>query len=142
MGGVAVSHSQAVGYVQAEKGKIKKLGIFAQVKYKRILKEIAGPATDQYLVYNKTKGWFAKKYPEKAAEIAGRLVADGEKNSLGIIKAAELAEYLGKKGKMDAAAKIVAMIEGAQVEGMYVPDDAKETLGRVRDKLRKLRQQQ
>jgi hypothetical protein len=115
----------------------KKLGIFARIKYKSIIKEINSPATDEYLVYKKTKGWFAKKYPEKAAEIAGRLVEKGEKNSLGIIKAAELAEYLANKGKTEQAGRIAALIESSAVMGMYVPKEAKETLGRVRDRLHK-----
>jgi len=46
----------------------KKLGFFARIKYNRIQNEF-GPGYDPQVVYNKTKGWFAKKYPEKAAEM-------------------------------------------------------------------------
>ena len=115
----------------------KKLGIFARIKYNRIDKELKSPTADQHRVFDKTKGWFARKYPKKTAEIAGRLIADT--NSLGITKAAELAEYLVDKGKAESSSKIVAMIEGAAVEGLYVPKDAWEILPRVREKIHRLR---
>jgi len=115
----------------------KKLGFFAKRKYHSILKEIYGPAPDQYRVYNMTKRWLARKYPKKAAEIAGRLITDT--NNLGIIKAAQLSEYLVDKGKVESSDKIATMIEGAAIEGLYVPKDAWETVRRVRDKIHTLK---
>jgi len=111
----------------------QKLGFFARKKYGKILGKINGTAPDQYEICKETKGWFARKYPEKAAEIAGRLITDT--NSLGITKAAELSEHLVNKGKVESSAKIVAMIEGAAVDGLYVPKDTWEILSRVKDKL-------
>jgi len=116
----------------------KKLGFFARNKYHKILGEIKGSAPDQYKVFDMTKGWFARKYPEKAVEIAGRMITHTD--TLGITKAAELSEYLVDKGKVEASAKIVAMVEGAKVEGMHVPKDAMEILSRVNGKLHNFRQ--